>query len=153
MGGFYIEAGLAAYACLVVYHLLLVGTAIIDARERRAPNLLVLIMLAFASLSLLLRQPASWAPVIVLTLAACGLLVALEVAWRRLRGSAGLGMGDIKVLGTAMLLDPWSALGGFIGSLAVLGATALALRKQSLPLLPFFCISFIAAELLLRVAA
>ena len=37
MGGFYIEAGLAAYACLVVYHLLLVGTAIIDARseERR----------------------------------------------------------------------------------------------------------------------
>lgn len=108
-------------------------------------------MLAVAAAHLALsRQPASWVPVIACALAVCGLLVALEVAWRHLRGSIGLGMGDVKVLGTTMLLDPASAVAGFIGALALLAVAALALRKPSLPLLPFYCGAFIATEVALR---
>lgn len=144
-------AGAAAGCCLICYHVLLLAAAAIDARERRAPNALVAAMLAVAAAHLALsRQPASWVPVIACALAVCGLLVALEVAWRHLRGSIGLGMGDVKVLGTTMLLDPASAVAGFIGALALLAVAALALRKPSLPFLPFFFGAFIAAEVALR---
>mgnify|MGYP003373903816 CR=1 FL=1 len=73
----------------------------------------------------------------VLALAVAAALVLFERAWRRRRGEAGLGMGDVKFLAALMLCDPARALAAFAAGLLGLAAAGLALRRTSLPLLPF----------------
>ena len=122
-----------------VCYALMGAAAAVDARERVFPNALAAaftLSCALAALDAggaeLLRARALGA------LACCGALLAFELAWRRAHGgAAGLGMGDLKYLFGALLLDPAGALVSFAAGLAALAVAGLASRRASLPLLPF----------------
>lgn len=123
---------------------LVVAAIVFDARERRVPNGLVLAMLACGAV-LAWCGNAAWVRGFVFgaALAVCAALVAAEMLWRRWRGSAGLGMGDIKVLFCMMLVHPIVALASFAVGLLALAVAAVAMRRQSLPLMPFFGTAFL----------
>ena len=137
-------------ALRLAYALALIAAAVRDARERRVPNGYALVL---ACLGLGVAAVGTGArggidrPSLVFSVfaacAACGLLVAGEVLWRRWRGEPGLGMGDIKVLFSAMLVNPVLALVSFAAGLLALALCALFTRQRSLPLIPFFCASFL----------
>ena len=137
-------------ALRLAYALALIAAAVRDARERRVPNAYALVLaclgLGVAAVGNGVRGGIGWPSAIFSVLAAsavCGLLVAGEALWRRWRGEPGLGMGDIKVLFSAMLVNPVLALVSFAAGLLALALCALFTRQRSLPLVPFFCASFL----------
>ena len=96
------------------------AAALIDARERRFPHALSVLLAATAVMALLL---------------------ATETLWRRMHGgAAGLGGGDVKFLAALMLADPLYALASFILGLCLLAVCGLLARRDALPLLPFVAI-------------
>ncbi|WP_179184922.1 prepilin peptidase [Collinsella vaginalis] len=151
-------ATVLAWAPALALALIVVAAAWVDARERRLPNGLaaaavvtgamvavwpaVMAALGGGSGADLLPNAlgllASHAVPALLTAAA---LVALEVGWRRLRGSAGLGMGDVKLLFALMLADPLRGLTAFCVALLLLAAACLVTRRASLPLIPFIALA------------
>ncbi|WP_019238478.1 MULTISPECIES: prepilin peptidase [Enorma] len=138
------------HAARIVFLALVAASMVIDARERRVPNALVLALIACALVVAVMgRTWAQLAWVVGSAAAVCGALVGFEVLWRRLRGSAGIGMGDIKVLFCMMLVDPAAALAAFATGLLVLALVAVALRRGSLPLMPFFGGAFLVLALIL----
>ena len=109
----------------------------VDVRERRIPNACTLgvaicaaVQMAVQALLLPSAPPPlggvgerlAWAAGALLA------LLALELAWRRLRGSPGLGMGDIKLIAALAL---WVGA-GIVAVLAVscLLASAVALVRR-----------------------
>ena len=100
------------WLCELAAAVALVRAAMVDARERRLPNALTLAVavLGFGQMALVaalrLPEPAGFSPVPVRILSASATLVVLfvfEQAWRRVRGSSGLGYGDVKLLGALAL--------------------------------------------------
>lgn len=148
----HVEPSAVAIGCILslAYVVVLVAAAVRDARERRVPNAYAL-TLACIGLGLAVAGNAqrggidwpSFAFVVLMACAVCGLLVAGEALWRRWRGEPGLGMGDIKMLFSAMLVNPVLALASFAIGLFALAVCALFMRQKSLPLIPFFCAAFI----------
>lgn len=125
----------AARAVLIA---LLAAAAVVDVRERRLPNALALALAVAAavcalgaggSVRLLAHVGAAAALVV--------LLAGIELVWRRCRGRAGQGMGDVKLVGALALADPVAALGSYALGLAALAVCCLAARRPSLPLIPF----------------
>ena len=114
-------------------------TAWIDARTRRYPHWLWLCMLATSLWISVAGAGASVALMRVLLAAAVMLaFVVFELVWRLGHsGESGLGMGDIKCLGTLVIADPLRGLVSFFLGLMGLGLIGAALRVRSLPLLPF----------------
>ena len=94
-------AGLAGSVALghgarIAFLALIAASMVVDARERRVPNALVLALIACALVVAVTgRAWRELAWVAGAAVAVCGALVGFEVLWRRLRGSAGIGMGDI----------------------------------------------------------
>lgn len=155
----HVEPFAVAIGCMLslAYALVMIAAAVRDARERRVPNAYAL-ALACLGLGLAVAGNArrggidwpSFAFAVLTACAVCGLLVGGEALWRRWRGEPGLGMGDIKVLFSAMLVNPVLALASFAVALLALAVCALIMRKKSLPLIPFFCAAFICLGVAVR---
>lgn len=80
---------------------------------------------------------------LVPALLVCGALLALELGWRRVRRESGLGIGDLKFLFALMLVNPYHALTSFTAGLLLMALAGLALRRRTLPLLPFAVICYL----------
>lgn len=121
---------------------LFAAAAVIDARSRRFPNALAAVMAVFAAACAAAvpgRVPA-WGVLgenAAAAVAGAGALLAFELLWRRGRGSAGIGMGDVKLLFCLLLADPARGVVTFAGGLLLLAAGCLVLRRRDLPLIPF----------------
>lgn len=134
-------------ACRGALCVLLVAGAVVDARERRFPNALAI---ALAGAGALCALAAGGVPLLVMhacaAVAVCGALLAFELWWRRRRGTAGQGMGDLKALGALMVAAPVTALASYAGALLALGLACMATGRRALPLVPFLAPAFIVAS-------
>lgn len=140
----YSAGDILAGAAQLFFFVLVAAAIAFDARERRVPNGLVLAMLACGAAIAWCRNDAVARGVVFgAALTVCVALVAAEVLWRKWRGHAGLGMGDIKVLFCMMLVHPVVAVSSFALGLFALAVAAVAMRRQSLPLMPFFGVAFL----------
>lgn len=140
---------------------LLLAAAIIDARSRCLPNGLAAAM-AFAGVYAAMVPPALRGDMVkgeervyldavsglvehaVPAIATVLALVLFELAWRARRGSAGIGMGDIKLLFALMLAAPLRGLLSFAAGLVLLALACLVRRERSLPLIPFTAVAWFA---------
>lgn len=107
---------------------------VFDLRERILPNRLVAVLALCGAATLpssaLVPFPAAerlaWAVGTLLVLAAA------ELLWRRLRGSSGIGAGDVKLLGaSALFLGPLVAAQLLIACAAAV--LVAALRRSARP--------------------
>lgn len=122
--------------------------ALIDARERRFPNVLAAAcaVAAFAGvwLDLGLNTALDHADLAVIVYLA---LVLTESLWRRVRQAPGIGMGDAKALFALCTLDPLGGIVAFATSLLALAVACLITKSRSLPLLPFLVPIFAIIEI------
>jgi len=121
----------------IVLSALLLAVCVTDLRERRIPDLLnALIFLSGLAATWILRRDVAAA----LIGAAAGYLViaALNLAFRRLRGRDGIGMGDAKFLAGLGAWVLWWGL-PFVVLMASAAGLAVALLRRQAPgaLLPF----------------
>ena len=118
------------------------AAAFIDARERRFPHALSVLLAATSAIFGLMHggiRGFAWHA--LAAVAVMALLLATETLWRRMHsGAAGLGGGDVKFLAAFMLADPLYALASFILGLCLLAVCGLLARRDTLPLLPFVAI-------------
>ena len=100
------------------------AAAFIDARERRFPHALSVLLAATSAIFGLMHggiRGFAWHA--LAAVAVMALLLATETLWRRMHsGAAGLGGGDVKFLAALMLADPLYALASFILGLCLLAA-------------------------------
>ncbi len=121
--------------------------AIIDARERRFPNVLAAVCAVAAFAGVWLDRGANVALdhaglAVIVYLA----LVLTESLWRRLRQAPGIGMGDAKAIFALCTFDPLGGIVAFAAALLVLAITCLITKSRSLPLLPFLVPIFAIIE-------
>ncbi len=136
--------------CAALLSGVLAAAGVVDARTRRLPHGLALALLITAALyALATRGLSGLGRSLAAALVAAGALTALELLWRRVRGAAGQGMGDIKALFALLVADPVCAAVAYVLALLALAGACLALRLPSLPLLPFLAAAFIGALVLL----
>ena len=131
----------------IPFWLCAIAGAIIDARERRFPNVLAAVcaVAAFAGVWLdrgmdVALDHAGLAVIVYLTLALT------ESLWRRLRQDPGIGMGDAKALFALCTLDPLGGIIAFAAALLALAVACLITKSHSLPLLPFLVPIFAIIE-------
>mgnify|MGYP003647786738 FL=1 len=118
----------------------LAALSLIDARTQRLPDVLTLpLILAGIAVNGLIFS-SLWTALAGAALG-YGALVALELAYKRLRGRDGLGRGDAKLLAAggawcgAWLL-PMILLAGSLGALVYVGLLALVRRRAPDPAQP-----------------
>lgn len=133
----------------LVFIAVLIVAALIDARERRLSNALALALGVLGAVCAGVaggahRLAADFLAAVII----CSLLVVFEIVWRRRRGAAGQGMGDIKALGALALVDPASAVVAYAAALILLAVACVALKRPSLPLLPFIAVTFVLCRAL-----
>ena len=131
----------------IPFWLCAIAGAIIDARERRFPNVLAAVcaVAAFAGVWLdrgsdVALDHAGLAVIVYLA------LVLTESLWRRLRQAPGIGMGDAKALFALCTFDPLGGIVAFAAALLVLALSCLITKSRSLPLLPFLVPIFAIIE-------
>lgn len=131
----------------IPFWLCAIAGAIIDARERRFPNVLAAVcaVAAFAGVWLdrgmdTALDHAGLAVIVYLA------LVLTESLWRRLRQAPGIGMGDAKALFALCTLDPMGGIVAFAAALLFLAIACLITKSRSLPLLPFLVPIFAIIE-------
>ena len=131
----------------IPFWLCAIAGAVIDARERRFPNVLAAAcaVTAFAGVWLdrgmdVALDHAGLAVVVYLA------LVLTESLWRRLRQAPGIGMGDAKALFALCTFDPMGGIVAFAAALLVLAIACLITKSRSLPLLPFLVPIFAIIE-------
>ncbi|MFR2950694.1 MAG: prepilin peptidase [Collinsella intestinalis] len=117
------------------------AAALIDARERRFPHALSVLLAATSAIFGLMHggiRGFAWHA--LAAAAVMALLLATETLWRRIHGgAAGLGGGDVKFLAALMLADPLYALASLSGivparRLRLAGATTPCRCCRSSPL-------------------
>ena len=131
----------------IPFWLCAIAGAIIDARERRFPNVLAGACAVAALAGVLLDRGMDTALdhaglAVIVYLA----LVLTESLWRCLRQIPGIGMGDAKALFALCTLDPLGGIVAFAAALLVLATTCLITKSRSLPLLPFLVPIFAIIE-------
>ncbi len=127
--------------------LLLAGT--IDARERRLPNVLAILLAAASAIAALASGGVNALALNALAaFVICGMLLAFELFWRTRRGAAGQGIGDIKALFSLVLAAPVRGVISYALALIGLAITGIAVHRPALPLLPFLAVAFICLGLL-----
>lgn len=131
----------------IPFWLCAIAGAIIDARERRFPNVLAAACAVAAFAGVWLDRGADVALdhaglAVVVYLA----LVLTESLWRRLRQAPGIGMGDAKALFALCTLDPMGGIVAFAAALLALAFFCLITKSRSLPLLPFLVPIFAIIE-------
>ena len=127
---------------------LLLGLALTDLACFRLPDVLTFLLFV-TGIALALLDPArSLSGAFGAGLAGAGVLLALKLAYRRLRGQDGLGLGDVKLaggLGVALggTALPWIGLvGATAGLLAVAaGAFGTTHRQTALPFGAFLALA------------
>ena len=131
----------------IPFWLCAIAGAIIDARERRFPNVLAgaCAVAAFAGVWLdkgvnVALDHAGLAVIVYLA------LVLTESLWRRLRQTPGIGMGDARALFALCTFDPMGGIVAFAAALLVLALSCLITKSRSLPLLPFLVPIFAIIE-------
>lgn len=131
----------------IPFWLCAIAGAIIDARERRFPNVLAgaCAVTALAGVWLdkgvyVALDHAGLAVIVYLA------LVLTESLWRRLRQVPGIGMGDAKALFALCTFDPLGGIVAFAAALLVLALSCLIIKSRSLPLLPFLVPIFAIIE-------
>lgn len=131
----------------IPFWLCAIAGAIIDARERRFPNVLAAVcaVAAFAGVWLdrgmdTALDHAGLAVIVYLA------LVLTESLWRRLRQAPGIGMGDAKALFALCTLDPMGGIVAFAAALLFLAIACHITKSRSLPLLPFLVPIFAIIE-------
>ena len=131
----------------IPFWLCAIAGAIIDARERRFPNVLAGACSVAALAGVWLDRGmdtaldhAGLAVIVYLV------LVLTESLWRCLRQISGIGMGDAKALFAFCTLDPLGGIVAFAAALLVLATTCLITKSRSLPLLPFLVPIFAIIE-------
>ena len=131
----------------IPFWLCAIAGAIIDARERRFPNVLAGACAVAALAGVWLDKGANVALdhaglAVIVYLA----LVLTESLWRRLRQTPGIGMGDAKALFALCTFDPMGGIVAFAAALLVLALSCLITKSRSLPLLPFLVPIFAIIE-------
>ena len=131
----------------IPFWLCAIAGAIIDARERRFPNVLAGACAVAALAGVWLDRGmdtaldhAGLAVIVYLV------LVLTESLWRCLRQIPGIGMGDAKALFALYTLDPLGGIVAFAVALLVLAIACLITKSRSLPLLPFLVPIFAIIE-------
>ena len=131
----------------IPFWLCAIAGAIIDARERRFPNVLAgacaVAALAGVWLDKGVNVALDHAGLAVIVYLA---LVLTESLWRRLRQTPGIGMGDAKALFALCTFDPMGGVVAFAAALLVLALSCLITKSRSLPLLPFLVPIFAIIE-------
>lgn len=131
----------------IPFWLCAIAGAIIDARERRFPNVLAGACAVAALAGVWLDKGANVALdhaglAVIVYLA----LVLTESLWRRLRQTPGIGMGDAKALFALCTFDPMGGIVAFAAALLVLALSCLITKSRSLSLLPFLVPIFAIIE-------
>ena len=131
----------------IPFWLCAIAGAIIDARERRFPNVLAGACAVTALAGVWLDRGSDVALdhaglAVIVYLA----LVLTESLWRRLRQAPGIGMGDAKALFALCTYDPLGGIVAFAAALLVLALSCLIIKSRSLPLLPFLVPIFAIIE-------
>lgn len=131
----------------IPFWLCAIAGAIIDARERRFPNVLAGVCAVAALVGVWLDRGMDTALdhaglAVIVYLA----LVLTESLWRRLRQTPGIGMGDAKALFALCTFDPMGGVVAFAAALLVLALSCLITKSRSLPLLPFLVPIFAIIE-------
>ncbi|WP_300378375.1 A24 family peptidase [Henriciella sp.] len=101
-------AGTFILSCLFGWTLLALATT--DLKHYILPDPLNLTAAGLGLIMIWLTQSASWAEHLIGGLAGFGVLFAVEVSYRLLRGQEGLGRGDAKLLGALGLWVGWTRL-------------------------------------------
>lgn len=131
-----------------LFIVLLVAAALIDLRARVCPNG-VSAALALVSIVYILQgfgvADAFWR--VLLAVLICSALVAFELVWRRFFGRVGIGMGDVKVFFSLVVVSPQLAVISFCAALIMLAVYCAARRQGTAPLLPFLSGCFLLAHL------
>ena len=121
-----------------------VVASVIDARQRRFPNVLFAMLLVVScAISFCSFGVARCLFHIAIALVVCTVLTVFELLWRRVRGSVGIGMGDIKALLCLSIVHPLLALSSFAYGLLCLALAGALFRRSTLPALPFICGAFV----------
>ena len=136
-------------AAFAVLNALLLLAGAIDARERRLPNVLAILLAAASAIAALASGGVdALALNALVAFAICGMLLVLELFWRTRRGVAGQGIGDIKALFSLVLAAPVRGVISYALALIGLAITGIAAHRPALPLLPFLAVAFICLGLL-----
>lgn len=131
-----------------LFFVLLSAAALMDVRFRICPNGLsaalgaVSVGYAWQVLGLAVACRR-----ILLAVLICAVLVAFELVWRRISRRAGIGMGDVKVLFSLMVVNPQLATLSFCIGLITLAMFCAIRRQGAAPLLPFISGCFLLAHL------
>ena len=136
-------------ALAAVVGVLLLASAVIDARSRTFPNVLFAgLACSCAAMSWAVGGWARLAGCAAASLAMGAALTVFELGWRRLHGGApGMGMGDVKFLAALALWRPFDALASFALGMLFLACAGAVLRRGSLPLMPFAVPAFVALQI------
>ena len=114
---------------------LLLALSVIDARTLTLPDPLTASTALLGILMVWLVRPEAWRAHMIGGLVGYGVLVAVEIGYRHLRGRDGLGRGDAKLLGALGIWTGWAGLAPIMlvasmsALLGVLGLTLLRQRK------------------------
>lgn len=140
---------IARSVAFAVLNALLLLAGVIDARERRLPNVLAVLLAAASAIAALASGGVDALALNALAaFVICGMLLAFELFWRTRRGAAGQGMGDIKALFSLVLAAPVRGVISYALALICLAITGIAVHRPALPLLPFLAVAFICLGLL-----
>jgi leader peptidase (prepilin peptidase) / N-methyltransferase len=132
-------AGLAPSGELIVFSVLLAGLLLalanIDLRTFLLPDLLNVAVLGLGALMVALLSPEDWAQHAIGAAAGYGVLWAVEVFYRYVRGRDGLGRGDAKLLGAIGMWTGWMGLPAVLLVASLSGILAVvvqsAIRKEA----------------------
>ena len=125
------------HAATVILLLSLAALSLIDARTQRLPDFLTRPLIG-AGIAVNWLVFSVWWSAIAGAALGYGALVALELAYKRLRGRDGLGRGDAKLLAAGgAWCGPWLLpmilLAGSAGALLFVSALALVRRRAPDP--------------------
>lgn len=135
---------IARSVAFAVLNALLLLAGAIDARERRLPNVLAVLLAAASAIAALASGGVDALALNALAaFVICGMLLAFEFFWRTRRGVAGQGIGDIKALFSLVLAAPVRGVISYALALICLAITGIAVHRPALPLLPFLAVAFI----------
>lgn len=140
---------IAAWAIAAVLVGLSVWAGIVDARSRRIPNVCcVLVALCGVALQVVRVQGGValvfGEPLACVELAAALLVVGvcLELAYRRLSGHSGLGMGDIKYVAAWAVSLGWLVAPALVVACLLGAAWGLATRQRTFAFGPWLSLAF-----------
>lgn len=121
---------------------LLVAASAIDVRERVLPDPLAAGIALCSACSAWADGGAGLAAANAARAVALGLAAyGVEAAWRLTGRGPGVGGGDIRLLAACAVRDPAWALASFLCALTMLAVAGTALRRASMPLIPFFTVA------------